>query len=104
MPFKDKEKQREAVRRSHRKYSYNYEARKKERKKEIKTWFQELKSQLSCVKCGENHPRCLDFHHIAEKNFLVSIGVTSGFSIQKIKDEIALCEVLCANCHRKIHS
>ena len=55
--------------------------------------------------CGENHPACLDFHHKdkKDKSFNVAIMASSGYSIEKIKEEIAKCIVLCSNCHRKEH-
>ena len=60
---------------------------------------------LKCEMCGENHPACLDFHHKdkKDKSFNVAIMASSGYSIEKIKEEIAKCIVLCSNCHRKEH-
>lgn len=69
-----------------------------------KTWFQELKSQLSCSKCGENHPACLEFHHKnpQEKEFTIS-SMIGRKRKELILEEIKKCVVLCANCHRKEH-
>lgn len=62
------------------------------------------KKNLECQQCGENHPACLEFHHRypKEKDFRVgsSVGI---YSIERIMNEIAKCDVLCANCHRKLH-
>lgn len=67
-------------------------------------WFKEYKSSLACVRCGENHPACLDFHHVSgEKTSEISKMVAYGRGKQVILDEIAKCEVLCSNCHRKEH-
>ena len=59
-----------------------------------------------CEKCGYN--KCiaaLDFHHLnpLEKDF--SIG-NKGYtrSWENIKKEIEKCILVCANCHREIHS
>lgn len=74
-----------------------------EYKRENRMRFAEYKATLLCVKCGESHPACLDFHHRdpLEKDFLLSdIRSRSLHSIQK---EIDKCDVLCANCHRKLH-
>ena len=70
---------------------------------EKRKWYNDLKTGLAC-KCGESHPACLDFHHRdpATKLFTISEGVaTRGRSV--ILEEIAKCDVICANCHRKHH-
>lgn len=72
-------------------------------KEEYKTNFIEYKKTLECEECGENHPACLDFHHIEDKNENISTLVKRGHSMKKIREEIEKCEVLCANCHRKKH-
>jgi hypothetical protein len=83
----------------------SYEASYHRRCQKIKTWFDEYKSTLFCQKCGENHPACLDFHHRVpnEKEEQVAILVGKRRSIQRIMKEIEKCDVLCANCHRKLH-
>ena len=60
---------------------------------------------LSCIKCGEDHPAVLDFHHTdpSTKESEVSDLVGNGSSMVKIKQEIDKCIVLCSNCHRKLH-
>jgi hypothetical protein len=66
-------------------------------------WFNEYKKTLSCT-CGENHPACLEFHHIdpSIKEFEIS-GAVRLYGKEKIMNEIAKCIVLCSNCHRKRH-
>ncbi len=58
---------------------------------------------MNCNRCPEKDPRCLDFHHIdhATKSFCVSAAPNCGYSRERILEEIAKCEVICANCHRK---
>jgi hypothetical protein len=76
------------------------------RKEALKAWFAEYKATLTCVVCGENHIACLDFHHRnpSEKDVAVSVAVGQrGWSRKRILAEIAKCDVLCANCHRKLH-
>ena len=60
---------------------------------------------MKCVKCGENHPACLEFHHNDpnKKEYNVSKIVNSTYSIKTILKEIKKCTVLCSNCHRKEH-
>jgi hypothetical protein len=76
----------------------------KRRQAELVLWFENYKSGLSC-KCGEADAACLDFHHSnpKEKEFEISNGVRSGYSKNRILEEIAKCDILCANCHRKLH-
>lgn len=76
------------------------------RRVEYRQWIADLKSQSGCVKCNEDDPRCLDFHHVnpADKEFSIAGAVgRSTFNRDKILAEISKCEVLCANCHRKLH-
>lgn len=57
-----------------------------------------------CIRCGEKHPACLDFHHRNGKlNKLGNIGQIRRYSFPRILAEIEKCDVLCANCHRKHH-
>lgn len=70
-----------------------------------RAWYQELKTGKTCKRCPENHPACLDFHHrdpttkVAE----ISVMVRDGVARKIIMAEIAKCDLLCANCHRKEH-
>lgn len=76
------------------------------RKRALKAWYAEYKATLNCSVCGEGHPACLVFHHRvpSEKDVAVSTAVTQrGWSKERILAEIAKCDVLCANCHRKLH-
>lgn len=83
-------------------------SRMRERHKELLRkrlqWYESLKTQLSCVKCGESHPACLHFHHRDSKQKLGTIGaMVRSLSREQVEKEIAKCDVLCANCHAKIH-
>ena len=103
MPYKDKGQRLECRRRW---YSNNRDSEKahvKRRKMEIKKWFQKYKKSLKCSKCGENHPATIDFHHTEKKEQNISKMVGDGYSVERIKKELEKCNVLCANCHRKIH-
>ena len=76
-----------------------------ERRKERSEWFHNYKSTLSCEKCGEKHPACIEFHHKdpKEKDTEVSFMVGYAYSMERILNEIAKCNVWCSNCHRKFH-
>lgn len=75
----------------------------KDRKQSIQKWFLEYKTTLNCIKCGESHPSCLEFHHRYDKDFLLSEAASTGKSKETILKEIDKCDVLCSNCHRKFH-
>ena len=53
-----------------------------------------------CSDCGERDPVVLEFDHIGHKSFGIS-GAVRGRNWQSVLDEIAKCEVVCANCHRR---
>ncbi len=105
MPYKDPEKRRECRRRWYANHTESEKQHVIRRKKEIKKWFNDFKKTLKCTICRENHPATLDFHHPNRKNKEKEIGflVSEGYSINRIKREIEKCQVLCSNCHRKIH-
>lgn len=89
-------------------YARNQKAAKvavRQRKREIRSWFEEYKSRLKCERCDEAHPACLEFHHREpdEKEIVISKALDWGWSVERILSEIAKCDVLCANCHRKQH-
>jgi hypothetical protein len=69
----------------------------------------EIKRQLiidakskGCSRCGEKHIACLDFHHLKDKEFGIAKGKFSK-GIDTLKKELNKCEVICSNCHRKLH-
>lgn len=62
-----------------------------------------------CEECGEEHPATLQFHHRnpEEKEFSLStktLSATKLFPWEIILKEIQKCQLLCANCHAKLHS
>ena len=53
-----------------------------------------------CVDCGETDPVVLEFDHLRDKAF--DIGQALPYRAwATILEEIAKCEVVCANCHRR---
>lgn len=108
MPYKDPEKRREYQREYKRRwYRLNKAAHiryVRNRDGRMQEWFREYKKTLACEVCGENHPACLDFHHVdpREKKFSVSTRHDRP-SMKALLAEIAKCRVLCSNCHRKEH-
>ena len=90
-------------------YKINFETSKKKsskRSQDRRNWIIEIKQQLKCVKCGENHISCLDFHHIdpIKKEFEIAKAINQlSIEKNKILKEIEKCIVLCSNCHKKFH-
>jgi|FAXJ01.1.fsa_nt_gi hypothetical protein len=66
----------------------------------------QLKHIAGCHFCRESEPICLDFHHRdpKEKEYLISSMIVTHKTWEQIQSEIGKCIVVCANCHRKIHS
>ncbi len=60
------------------------------------------KTGKRCKYCLENDECCLDYHHIDPKNKFTS--VSQAKSIPVLKKEIPKCELICSNCHRKLHA
>lgn len=71
----------------------------------LKEWFKDYKSKLSCEICGENRTPCLDFHHTdsSTKEKAIAEAVHNNWSLDKLKEEIDKCQVVCRNCHAMIH-
>lgn len=73
------------------------------RRKEKQDYSDSIKLKNGCADCGIkiNHPEIYDFDHLPqfEKKISVSAALTKG-TFEDFKDEVAKCEVVCANCHR----
>jgi L-lactate utilization protein LutB len=71
-----------------------------------RAWWPTFKATLKCMRCGEDHPACLDFHHRdpSEKDRSLSHAIGHRWSKARMLREIEKCDVLCANCHRKLHA
>lgn len=105
MPFKDPQRKKEYNQR----YQKSWHQRNKERRltriyqQKVDTyWYiQDLKAGLRCAYCGFNHPAALQFHHRNKEDKLFNIGeaVYRKINLEKVKQEIAKCIVICANCH-----
>jgi hypothetical protein len=108
MPINDPIKQREASRRHYEKNRDRVIAKAKEysvkARVRIRAFITAHLKANPCVDCGEANTIVLEFDHIGEagtKHFNISDATRKGVSMKKLKDEIAKCEVRCANCHRK---
>lgn len=81
-------------------YEYNTK-----RKALRRSWLEEIKKTLECIKCGESRWYVLDFHHRdpKEKDLEVATMLHNMLSKETILEEIQKCDVLCSNCHREHH-
>jgi len=60
-----------------------------------------------CKKCGETDVDILSFHHKDPKKEKKEFELCSGwnrYGWDKIEKELMKCELLCCNCHQKIHA
>jgi hypothetical protein len=53
-----------------------------------------------CADCGESDPVILEFDHLGRKAFDVAYGIRNR-PWSTVLDEIAKCDVVCPNCHRR---
>lgn len=59
-----------------------------------------------CARCEElKHPNVYDFHHITPSTKLFNLDRSNfGRSLESLRAEAAKCALLCANCHREVHT
>jgi hypothetical protein len=60
----------------------------------------EIFRKRPCADCGETDPLVLEFDHVGDKRFNIAKGIRD-LPWPTVLDEIARCEVVCANCHRR---
>lgn len=59
----------------------------------------DFKAGKPCQDCGGFFPEeCMDFDHLRDKKFQISWAVCLKWSV--VLEEIAKCDLVCANCHR----
>jgi hypothetical protein len=61
------------------------------------------KADRGCADCTEKDPIVLEFDHRdpARKSFNIGNCTKSGWSLERLLQEVAKCDVVCANCHRR---
>ena len=58
-------------------------------------------SEAACVDCGVADPLMLQFDRVESKTKDIASLVRSACSSQRLINELNMCEVRCANCHRR---
>lgn len=81
-------------------------ALRKAHKEAVYTRFMEFVTEYfmhhPCEDCGIADPIVLDFDHVrGDKRHNVSKLAKDGYSWEAIMAEIAKCDVVCSNCHRR---
>jgi len=101
--YKNKEKQKKAQHESYLRLKDIYRENNRRRRKELKEWFAEITKDDVCLFCGESCKICLDYHHRnpEEKVANVSTLLANMRSRKMILAELAKCDCMCSNCHRK---
>jgi len=60
----------------------------------------------ACIGCGyKKNLSALEFHHLDpnEKEFTIDVRTLSNRNIDKIRNELKKCILVCSNCHQEIH-
>lgn len=82
------------------KFKAKVRARKQRLRVEIRAYLQNYKMQRGCTDCGyRKHSDALQFDHLSGKKFNLSSAGWAPYTMERIKEEISKCEVVCANCH-----
>lgn len=86
-------------------YALKRDKWKKNFKAEAHTYLREA-AKDGCKVCGEKDYVCLQFHHINPDTKISSVArmISNSRSLVTIKEEVTKCDILCANCHMKLHA
>ena len=78
----------------------------KERRKRLVEIVAEYKAQSGCRYCPEEHPAALDLHHLDPSIKVATVRQLCDRTVraETLLAEMAKCEVVCSNCHRKLHA
>ena len=89
----------------HRKHHFDDVISTTNNKKRIKNreYIKEYKEQSGGCDCGEMDIRCLDFHHTEKKDATISKGICD-WGLERLKEEVKKCELVCSNCHKILHN
>jgi hypothetical protein len=86
------------------KQRYVDQARKRKQvlRRERTAFLLDFFSTHPCIDCGESDPVVLEFDHLDADGKQFDIGNALSYRAwRSILQEIAKCEVVCANCHRR---
>ena len=80
------------------------ERNKRRRSRKIQMVYN-YKREHHCISCGERDTAKLEFHHKDPTKKLFGLGTITVMnkSYEHIKQEIDKCDILCHECHSKLH-
>lgn len=80
-------------------------ARKAAQQERLRKVARGIRENSGCKYCDEQVVECLQFHHrdCAQKELEISRAVRRAWSIDRFLREVGKCDVVCANCHIKVH-
>ncbi len=96
-------KVREIYRRNPKAHIERKDKYRSERRKIAQSWIRDHLLKNPCVDCGEGDPLVLEFDHVQGKSQAVATLASSGVSLERLEEEVAKCEIRCANCHLRRH-
>lgn len=105
MPYKDPEAQKAAQRRHYEANRERYieaaHINRTDRRRRLVAYVRSCK-EAPCTDCGQQfHYAAMEFDHVrGDKVDHVATMAHKGVSLERLQDEIAKCELVCANCHR----
>jgi hypothetical protein len=100
MPYNDPEKQKQFQAKHYLENRGKYSESSKKARDKRKAKLNELKSG-PCTDCKACYPpECMDFDHTEDNKVMSVSKMICKTSWQEVLDEIAKCELVCANCHR----
>lgn len=70
-------------------------------RQDLRVFIANYLTQHPCVDCKESDIVVLDFDHFKNKSCNISYMIQNTASISRLNEEIAKCNVRCANCHRR---
>lgn len=106
MPYKDKELQKEYQRnwfiKNQEKHKVSTLKGRAKMREANRAYVATVKSK-PCMDCGVSYPYyVMDFDHRPGTNKISKVAVLADQqSLDKVKEEIAKCDLVCSNCHRE---
>jgi hypothetical protein len=76
-------------------------AARERRRFKAREFLLELLRGGSCADCGLADPVVLEFDHLGSKTADVAKLVHEGYRLSRVKAEVASCQIVCVNCHRR---